>query len=274
MVRKFSLISALAILTTSFTALTHPSLAAEEVVIASGNTNLVTLPIADIETYAKTGTATPKLQPILNFLSAQQRDTFKGAMTYQFRVQPAPFGQFLNSKLGGNLLEEFATVVKPPQQVAVSPTTALKTAFNQAATGDGNFTLVEVLRQYPNPQVVLDQQAVQDKLQNFQTLGSDLQLLLAAAGVNVDVSKANLDPTALKNLYNAATSYANDLQNYTKLTGLTQQELNAPTPPTGTITVKKADLYQLYQKFNRLGQQTKQFVDNSGIKVEVTNPAK
>lgn len=258
-------IAALAVATAGFVAPTAPTLAASQVVVSAGPVKLP-LAVADIESYVTTGQASTDLQPVVRLLKPDQAKAFRDVMSTPLNVKPQPFGQFLRSTLGQEFLGELSTAIKPTNGTAASSTQFLQTAMTGAAS-DGTLTLLEVIKQYPADQVMLDQQAVQSKFTQLQNRGKDLQLLLASFGINVDLSNAN--PAALVGLVSAAETYVGDVSAFVDKTGITQAELTGATPPTGTVTVQKADLYQLYQKLNRL---TQRVVDESGVEVNINPP--
>ncbi len=269
MFRRLSLIAAIAATTATLLAPVRPSLAAEEVSITVDSEQLLNIPVTELEGYVATGEASGDLETLLTLISDDLEQEFQDALGLKIKVKPQPFSQFLNSNLGNLVLDEVEDVIKPGD-TSVSSIDALKTAMNQASTSETGFSLVDIIKAYPTSQVILEKQAVDQKVEVLESLGTDVGLLLASFGVNVDVSNAKFDFATISGFVDSASNYFSDIEAFAKANGLTQLDLDSPTPPTGTITLQKAEIHRLYQKLLGLRDQAKQVVQESGIEVKVT----
>ncbi len=167
----------------------RPSLAAEEVVITVGTTELATVPVTELATYAETGNPSGPLQSLLSFLSTEQTQTFRHSLSCEVTVNPEPFGQFLESRLGTLLLTELSQLLKP-SDTSVTSLDALRTAMTTTATENGRISILSVVENYPTDRLILDQQTAQGRLDLLETLGEDAKLLMAALDLEADSARA------------------------------------------------------------------------------------
>ena len=242
----------------------RPSLAAENISVSLESIELLTVPVSELETFVTTGNATGNLGSALTLLSTEERTFLQELLGAKVKVRPVPFGEYLESNLGEGMLGEFGKLFLPSDR-SLSGTHALRVAMRQAST-PGEFTFLDVVKAYPTQTMVLDANRVRTVSKDLDTFGNDLKLLLAAFGVEVDTSDAKFDLAEITSLIRAAGEYEQEVDQFIKGTGLTEAELRGNTPPQGTVTVQKADLYRLYQNLDQLVQQAK---DSSGVKVKV-----
>ncbi|MEM9569180.1 MAG: alpha/beta hydrolase, partial [Cyanobacteria bacterium P01_E01_bin.34] len=259
---------------------TSAARAAEEIVVTAGAANRV-FSVSAIETYAETGELTENLEPYLGDLSPEASEALREAISFEVPVEFVPFSQFLRTNTGESVLNQAATIVKPFNP-NVSGSQALRAAFTLAAQ-DGSFSIVELLRMYPTSRLSIDQTTASDRFDNLKELSQDMQLLLAAAGVDVNFSDARLevegiaidfseaqfvDIQAVQNLFVSGQEYVGDLRSFARESGLTDLELDSPTAPEGDITIPKADLYNLYQQFETIRTEAEVLFEESGIQIE------
>ncbi|PZD71168.1 hypothetical protein C1752_07896 [Acaryochloris thomasi RCC1774] len=91
-------------------------------------------------------------------------------------------------------------------------------------------------------------------------------------GVDVDVSEAKLDISAISTLLKNSISVGQDVKILAQTSGLTQLELDSLEPPLGSVTLQKADLHRLYKRLSALKTQSELLYQKSGIKVDVSEP--
>ncbi|NCJ05792.1 alpha/beta hydrolase [Synechococcales cyanobacterium C] len=175
----FRIMAAVVMATASVLPMVRPSLAAEEVIIAVGSTEVATLPVTELATYAETGTAEGQLQSLLSLLSTDQAQEFRNSLSCEVTVNPEPFGEFLESRLGTLLLTELSQVLKSSDD-SVSSLEALRTAMTTSAEADGRVSILSVVQSYPTDQIILDQQTAQGRFDLLESLGEDAKLLMAA----------------------------------------------------------------------------------------------
>ncbi len=256
MSQKYGLLAASVVaLTGLFTIPARPNLAAENVVLTMGETQLVTVPVSDLEIFAQTGTVPESLSAFTDLVNEQEQAAVRDALNDPIEVKPAPFNQFLQSNLGELILEGFGGVFKPDGSTQ-SAKEALQTAMTTAATS-GSFRIIDLAKNYPTSNLIIDAEPVLNMIKEGKTLGSDVKLLLAGFGVDIDTSNLKFDLNSLRTLFDSTKSYAQEVDTFVTSTGVTVDELKGPTPPTGTVTIEKAELYQLYQKLDKLVQEAK-----------------
>lgn len=248
-----------------------PGFAANRVVVTQGAASRG-FSVDAIKTFAETGETTENLGFYLDDLSNPQTEALRDALQFEFAVNFVPFSQFLNSRLGDGILDQMAVVIKPGLNPAEPGIRALRGALTRASE-DGVFDLVEVLEFYPGNDLVIDRGEIDNRLSSLQGLSEDFQLLLAAFGLEVDVDAAGFKPEAFQTVFQSGRSYLNELKTFAEENGITELELDSPTPPTGEITLSKAELYQLYQDARDLVSETRQAIVDSGIDVQYTDPA-
>ena len=255
MSRKYGLLAAAVVAIISVAgAPLRPSVAADNVLVKLGETELLTVPVSEFETFAKTGTPPETLAPFTGSVTEQQKKAVQGILSKDIQVKTAPFSQFLESNLGKLILENLGEIIQP-SGVSISKVEALRTAVRTAAA-DGSFNFIELMKSYPKSTIVLDIKPVLKVVQEIDTFRSDLKLMLASAGIDVDTTNFKIDIDALRSLFVSTKLYGEEVYTFIKSTeGVTLEELRASTPPTGTITIQKADLYELFQKLEKLAKE-------------------
>lgn len=234
-------------------AIASPALAAEEIVVSGGSTAR-SFSVGNIEAYAETGALDGNIAPFLDELTEPQSQALRDGLNYDVKVKFVPFSKFWRTGLGTSILNQMATVIQPGSS-DVSGRQALRSAFVKSSE-DGSFSAIELLERYPTSQIVISEQEIRDRIESMQTFASDVQLLLAAAGVTIDTSDASFNRKAFQNLVQSGADYAADLREFAVDNGLNDLELNGKSAPKGTVTLSKAEIYDLYQQLKLLGMQT------------------
>ncbi|MEO1133874.1 MAG: alpha/beta hydrolase [Cyanobacteria bacterium J06639_1] len=254
-----SLRSGLALAVTAIASFAAPSFAADTIQVRFGPASR-SLSVDALATYAETGRATENLGYYLNLIGSEQAAALRDTLTYEVPLNFVPFARFTRSRLGTGILDETADIIQP-LTASVDGTQALRAAL-VTSTSDGSFTLLELLQRYPSTAIVINSSDVRSRVDGIQSVGDDLQLLLASFGVNVDVSQVASDPESIGDLLASGGDFLNRVETFATRYGISELDLNAPVPPTGEIEIPKAALYNLYQQFLGLGAQT-------GVEVEI-----
>ena len=233
-----------------FAAPIRPSLAADTVVLKTGETELLTVPVSELTSFVQTGTAPESLAAFTSLVNETEKAAVRDVLKDPIQVKPAPFNQFLQTNLGNLILTGLGDVFKPDGSNQ-TPAESLRQALTTAAA-DGSFTMVDLVKSYPTANMIIDVKPVLTMVKEGKSLGSDVKLLLAAFGVEVDTSDLKFDLNSLRTLFDATKNYAKEVDGFVSSTGLTVAELTGPTPPAGTIQIQKADLYRLVQNLEKL----------------------
>ena len=124
--------------------------AAEQVVLTYGDLSL-NVPIQDLSDLAETGEPSTELGTLLS-LANQEPETLQGALTGSVPMNPLVLGLMLNSPPGDWMLERVGETIQSSS--GEGSNTALKAALETAAD-DGQVSLLEVMRVYPSPEIVV-----------------------------------------------------------------------------------------------------------------------
>lgn len=128
-----------------------PATAAEQVVLTYGSLSLE-IPMTELDTLAETGEASDELTSLLA-LANQEPETLRTALQTPMPVNPFVANLFLNSPPGERLLDLVGESIQPTSGEAGSRS-ALRAAIT-AAVDDGEVSLLEVLKVYPSPDIVV-----------------------------------------------------------------------------------------------------------------------
>lgn len=125
--------------------------AAEQVVLTYGSLSLE-IPITELDTLAETGEASDELTSLLA-LANQEPETLRTALQTPMPVNSFVASFFLNSPPGERLLDLVGEAVQPTSGEDGS-NLALRSAIIASAV-DGEVSLLEVLKVYPSPDIVV-----------------------------------------------------------------------------------------------------------------------
>jgi hypothetical protein len=128
-----------------------PALAADELVLTYGVLQ-TSIPIADLEALASTGTVSNQLSFYLN-LANLAPNLLRTVLTSELPIHHNLLDDLLNSEGGEYLLSEITQIVHTPSQQANLQ--ALRSEVVLAAD-DRQITLLEVLQNYPTQQVFIN----------------------------------------------------------------------------------------------------------------------
>lgn len=131
------------------TAFSCPSQAAEKIVLRYSILR-ESVSIPELSQLSKTGAVSPSLQSYLN-LANQTPEDLQRWLNQSFNVDPIVLSEVLNSFVGKYLLAQLGAVIHTPSQR--SDTEALRGALISSATADHNISLIEVLENYPTPEL-------------------------------------------------------------------------------------------------------------------------
>lgn len=131
------------------------------------------VPTADLTRLAETGEAPDSVQGLLNTAN-QDPAALQDVLIRPIAVDPNLLSSTLNSWPGEWALDQLGQVIRPPSDQANRQ--ALRAALVLSASEDGQLTLLEVLQNYPTPEVVLEGDRVEEAYNQLSTLLAPLSI--------------------------------------------------------------------------------------------------
>jgi hypothetical protein len=147
--------------------------AAERIVLTYGSLAM-TIPVEELDALATTGAASPELNSLLD-LAGQDPETLRTALNSPVSINPLAANILLNTPPGERLLDLVGEAVQPTSG-AEGSRSALRSAL-VASAADGEVSLLEVLRVYPSPDIVVQGDRLMDTYgQVFDLIGPWIEL--------------------------------------------------------------------------------------------------
>ena len=110
----------------------------------------------------------PIAWPVYWIWRGQRPEELRSLLTHSIETNPRILDRALNSYPGEWVLDQLGEAIHPPAGQASRQ--ALRSAIVLSATDDGELTLLEILENYPTPEVVLEGDNIQqayNRLQGF-----------------------------------------------------------------------------------------------------------
>jgi hypothetical protein len=123
--------------------------------------------VQDLATLAETGETPDELAGLLD-MAGQPPEGLRSLLTESIETNPLILDRALNSYPGEWVLDQLGDAIHPPAGQASRQ--ALRSAIVLSATDDGELTLLEILENYPTPEVVLEGDKIHqayNRLQGF-----------------------------------------------------------------------------------------------------------
>lgn len=131
--------------------------------------------VADLGTLAATGEASEPVARLLE--SADQRpEDLRSLLTRELSADPVVLDRALNSWPGEWVLDQLGSAIHPVSGSASRQ--ALRSALVLSAADDNRLTLLEVLENYPTPEVVLEGEKIQSAYNRLSGFLEPLSILL------------------------------------------------------------------------------------------------
>jgi len=112
-----------------------------------------TVAVQDLATLAESGEAPDNLASLLD-AAGQRPEQLRSLLTNSLRADPLILDRALNSRPGEWMLDQVGEAIHPPAGQASRQ--ALRAAIMLSAADDSRLTLLEILENYPTPEVVLE----------------------------------------------------------------------------------------------------------------------
>lgn len=168
------------------------ALALEKVTVKYGAVD-VTLPIADLQSFAQTGKPSPQLQSVLS-LAKQTPESVREILTREVALDAQLVARLANTYFGEIVFKQLGEVAYAPATRAGSAP-ALRDALI-AASKDSKISLIEVMQNYSPPALEIDgnqamvvyQRVIKD-VQDLQAMYQNSPALQSTAGQAVNSAK-------------------------------------------------------------------------------------
>jgi predicted dienelactone hydrolase len=155
-----------------------PVRAAERVVLTYPPLPPQTVPVKALDAYAQSGTLSPELAPLINLLPPEQSKELRTLLGQRLSISPTLVTQFTTTATGQRFFQGLGEILKTPANQ--NGAAGLTIAAQRAAAQPEGLTLVNLLRQFPEPTVVLDgQQAMPAITEAANTIRNQNQVLVA-----------------------------------------------------------------------------------------------
>jgi Alpha/beta hydrolase of unknown function (DUF1400) len=124
--------------------------AAAEKVVLKYSAIRMTLPVSELEIFAETGKMSPALEMLLGN-AKKNPETVRRSLIRPVKVSQSFLDGTLNSKVGEVILDEVGQVIRTPS--GNENRDALRSALLVSASNDNEITLLETMKNYPNPEI-------------------------------------------------------------------------------------------------------------------------
>ncbi|MGB7416045.1 MAG: alpha/beta hydrolase, partial [Thermosynechococcaceae cyanobacterium] len=151
--------------------------AAEQVYVQYSFLEL-SIPVTELETYAKNGQLSETLQTYAEYLQPEQLQQLRAALTTKLNLPPRRLSSLLSTPVGEALLARASTIIQSKSQGA-SPD-ALNTALVAAASDPEGLTLISLMRHFPDVGIQVD---VTEGVALFQSVEQLVQQTQAAVAL-------------------------------------------------------------------------------------------
>ncbi|HIK22323.1 MAG TPA: alpha/beta hydrolase [Thermosynechococcus sp. M3746_W2019_013] len=156
------------------------------------------LPIADLEYFATTGQASPKLISYLRLLPPVHRQQLRLALQERLRLSPVAVAQLLYSPLGQEFMVQAGRILQT--QSRQENALALRAALILAATDPHGLTVLSVMRHYPSPSIRFDLKEGLAILKNFQHTIHKTEIILNVVRQQAIANQTEAIPASVQSL--------------------------------------------------------------------------
>ncbi len=123
--------------------------------------------VPELTTFVKTGKLSNSLQFYLKQAGKDPAD-LRRVLTQEIKVNSTLLYQVLKTPVGEAMLDQVSQVVHTPSNRANRE--SLRGALVSSALPDGNITLIEVLQNYPTPDVYVEGERLVEVMQNIRNV--------------------------------------------------------------------------------------------------------
>ena len=172
-----------------------PVQAAQTIVLRRGSVTR-SLNLADLKTFAETGTVSPNLKNAARILTPQQKSLIQDVLKTKYKLDVVATSDFLKTEVGNSLASSLASVTPRTDNVGVLD---VKTALILGAKSPQGLSLLSSIEAYPNESLDIDVERLFQVLGNFNGAFWQSQAFMAAIAPQLAPRRPNLnlpfDPT-------------------------------------------------------------------------------
>ncbi|WP_299410317.1 alpha/beta hydrolase [Acaryochloris sp. IP29b_bin.148] len=136
------------------------------------------IPVRDLERYAKEGESSSALAPYLGYFNPEQQTQLRASLQERLNLNTVAVAQFLYTPVGEALLNRVQQVVRTKS--GQGSFHALRSALILAAKDPEGLTALSVLRNFPNPGIQVDLTKTLDLLNQIQQVVKTTNTAVAA----------------------------------------------------------------------------------------------
>ncbi|MBW4681023.1 MAG: alpha/beta hydrolase [Microcoleus vaginatus WJT46-NPBG5] len=151
------------------------NVSAAEKVLIKVSVFQASVPVSDMKTFAETGKISASLRDIFN-ATKQDPEVTRNALTEEVAVDFLLLDRALNHPFGEALLDELGKVVHTRADSANRQ--ALRSAIILSATEDKKISLLEVIQNYPSPEVQVEGDRLIEAAAHLRRFSDVLQVIL------------------------------------------------------------------------------------------------
>lgn len=192
------------------------------------------IPVRDLERYAKEGRASRALAPYLGYFNPEQQTQLRASLQERLNLNTVAVAQFLYTPVGEALLNRVQQVVRTKS--GQGSFHALRSALILAAKDPEGLTALSVLRNFPNPGIQVDLTKTLDLLNQIQQTVKTTNTAVAAV---IQQSKAEPQADSLTGWSLSQTG----LYSWERITLEMKDESEKRLAYTGRARELAADLY-------------------------------
>lgn len=133
-----------------------------------------TIAVDELSTFAQTGALSSSLRINLA-LARQDPKVVRQYLTTPVKVSPVLLDRVLNSPVGNIILDELSQVIHTPSRRADRQ--ALRSALVLSASNDEEVTLIEIIQNYPTPDVEVDGERLGNAYRQLRSIQARLENL-------------------------------------------------------------------------------------------------
>lgn len=238
MSRKFqlglgSLISCLGLSCLPFVGV--PTQAAEQIYVSYSLLER-SIPVSELETYAKTGQFTGQLRSFSRYLNKEQQEQFRSSLQAPVPLDPVTVSQFLYTPIGEQLLQRIGEVVRIKGGPANASFYAIRAALIGAAGDPSGFTALSVLQNFPA-------QGVQINLSQALSILSQVQTLVQQTETTVTAIQNQSQPAESPTLPNVRSLILQGPVSWQRTTLELQDQTARRVDLTGSARTFPVDVY-------------------------------